>query len=893
MDGRLRFLFSFFLITVFSLSANAQSISITGPANPVAVIEGDDYATNQLQNPWDFNQRRDIGWEENYSGTSISAENGVWSATNASTGAYFFPLFGGFKGGLFTEGVHGDQSLPQFGINTPIDSSRYTQLAFRLNTSSRSTQAVYWNNNPSVSHWPDGSNNGARFDGFGHFGVGNAHSGFVLYTYDMKSLSSQFEQSSGSWSGDIIALRIDPSSGAPAGTNTSVDWIRLVDPGSAPGYTLTWSSSGLSANELVVLYVDTDASGYDGTPMAWFSDGSNPGSYTINTAIFPPGDYYFYLVSFSGSSNLVQEAASGYSPRLSVNSAPSVNFLSPTEVTGEDYASVTIDDPWDMSGASDVDNLEGSTWPYEWRQFSSASFNQGVFQAVADVPLSGATETDVQVHLNINPLAPIDTSKYRYLTYRLAVDETNYPTISDKVEEGWVSRPVFWDNSLFGDGGRPKAHVIYEGWNTYTIDLWESGIIEAGNTWQAKSSLKHLRLDLLETNIPTWFFLDWVRLSAENRAPSGTFVVEWTVADSDSSTFTSSLYYDTDDSGFDGQLITTIENHAAGDRFHRWDTSGLNTGQAYYLYLVVSDGVNTKRLYSPVRVVVGAYTAAPRSGAAPFDYDGDGTSDQVVYRQNAGGIYYTNRSTNGFSAINWGGANFVPIEGDFDADGISDHAVVVDNGGFLYWYILRSSDNATDFRQWGLTGDELVVADYNGDGADDVSIYRQGLWYILYRDGTVAVHAWGLPGDVPVPRDYDRDGTDDIAIWRPSDGMWWIINSGFSSGNTAEAVTVVQWGLNGDTPVPGDYDGDGSLELAVWRYWNGTWYVREIGSDQTIVQQWGLPGDIPVVGDFNGDGSTDFSVFRPGVAFWFHNFGGGSTSAIQWGLPSDLLPQDR
>jgi hypothetical protein len=52
------------------------------------------------------------------------------------------------------------------------------------------------------------------------------------------------------------------------------------------------------------------------------------------------------------------------------------------------------------------------------------------------------------------------------------------------------------------------------------------------------------------------------------------------------------------------------------------------------------------------------------------------------------------------------------------------------------------------------------------------------------------VLAFGTSGDVPVPADYDGDGDDDVAVFRPSSGVWFV-NGG----------PVLAFGTSGDVPV--------------------------------------------------------------------------------------------
>ncbi len=82
---------------------------------------------------------------------------------------------------------------------------------------------------------------------------------------------------------------------------------------------------------------------------------------------------------------------------------------------------------------------------------------------------------------------------------------------------------------------------------------------------------------------------------------------------------------------------------------------------------------------------------------------------------------------------------------------------------------------------------------------------------------------------------------------------------------------AVNWGLTDDRPVPGDYDGDGRMDIAVWRPSTGGWFRLLSSTNYTsfTTAQWGVSTDIPIAADYNGDGKTDITVFRPGTGTWF------------------------
>lgn len=135
------------------------------------------------------------------------------------------------------------------------------------------------------------------------------------------------------------------------------------------------------------------------------------------------------------------------------------------------------------------------------------------------------------------------------------------------------------------------------------------------------------------------------------------------------------------------------------------------------------------------------------------------------------------------------------------------------------------------------------------------------------------------------PADFDLDGKADAVVYRPNFGIWYVYPSSgicpHPSTPTGFGGCQLQWGLSGDIPLTGDYDGDGKTDYTVFRPSTGTWYIRYSSTDAvTFMGQFGLSGDIPDEGETTGDARSDLILYRPGEArFYVRN---STTQAISY-----------
>lgn len=300
---------------------------------------------------------------------------------------------------------------------------------------------------------------------------------------------------------------------------------------------------------------------------------------------------------------------------------------------------------------------------------------------------------------------------------------------------------------------------------------------------------------------------------------------------------------------------------------------------------------------------------APRS--RNVDFNGDNRTDFAIVRAPsvlAPSNWWIQLNGGGSSVVSWGlgtglSGGDVPTPADFDGDGRTDIAVWRPGPATVAaFYILRSSDNTAQVQTFGQLGDDpSIVGDYDGDGKADPAVYRNGTGggqsTFFYRGsfsnpgGNTTYVPWGVGGDVPVPGDFNGDGKFDFHAARNQSGQmvhYRLLSTG--------SVVIFPYGLNTDRFITGDFDADGRTDIAAVRTSgaNYDWYFLRSSDGVIAFERFGNPTtDYLVPGDYDGDNKTDLAVWRsgqgPNDTFFYLRNTFGSPFQTEWGQSTGTL----
>ncbi|MEV4076158.1 FG-GAP-like repeat-containing protein [Nonomuraea fuscirosea] len=254
------------------------------------------------------------------------------------------------------------------------------------------------------------------------------------------------------------------------------------------------------------------------------------------------------------------------------------------------------------------------------------------------------------------------------------------------------------------------------------------------------------------------------------------------------------------------------------------------------------------------------------------DFNGDGKDDIITFTHGSAGDVYVALSdgTKFGASAKWhdwfAPNNEVPAVGDFNGDG-KDDIVTFTRGAAADVYVALSTGNGFtgtsvkwhDF--FGLAGEFPTVGDINGDNKDDIIVFTQGSnadVYVATSTGTsfnpsTKAHDWFAPtGELPRVGDFNNDGKDDIVTFTNSttaDDAYVALSNG-----TTFTGTSVKWhdhfGLPGEFPYTGDYNGDGKDDIITFTLGNtnDVYVGTSTGTAFTTGAKWhdffGLPGEI-------------------------------------------------
>lgn len=226
-------------------------------------------------------------------------------------------------------------------------------------------------------------------------------------------------------------------------------------------------------------------------------------------------------------------------------------------------------------------------------------------------------------------------------------------------------------------------------------------------------------------------------------------------------------------------------------------------------------------------------------------------------------------------------SRLTPVVGDWNGDGRDETGVYHAYGGIGRFLLDDGGNDSPDPNLlavlYGPSRVTPVAGDWNGDGRHQLGFYGSRgeiAEFVLDSNDNGSLDPgdricnYGLATDTPIAGDWNGDGCDQVGTFRPIGDIGQFILDSNDNGVWDPTDGVFLYGLATDRPVVGDWDGDGRDDIGNFRAageigqfildsnGNGVWDPTD------RVFSFGLASDIPIAGDWNGDGRDEIGNFR-------------------------------
>ena len=306
-------------------AAHAQSLTVLEPDGiNDRVAAGNDYAVNELGNPWDMNDGDDIFVPQSLGVSGETFTGGVYSATSTTNDPNVWPLH---------PGIVNSYKITRGQLH-PVDTSKYRYLAIkaRFQASSGPPGAAFY-------LFEDAGGTGT-----GRYALTNLKAlQYGQWTILVWDLPNEMAVNHFQWSdfSKVRGIRFDAP--AQSGVTTDIDWIRLVTD-EPVNKLVTWTSSGLGGQSVDIFAVDSDGAQLKlaaGVPI-----GNSQALVDLST--LAPGPYHIRLHA-SGGTNATSSGV------ISINYPPVFNFTNPDRSgdTAHDFATSELGNPWGPMDSAD------------------------------------------------------------------------------------------------------------------------------------------------------------------------------------------------------------------------------------------------------------------------------------------------------------------------------------------------------------------------------------------------------------------------------------------------------------------------------------------------------------------------------------------------------------